>query len=103
MSKSLDEIDNKSFAAGPSPLGSKAVLVTLESGRSSHPAGAPVLALDGTWQMAEAGAERARLQNDWPDAIPAQVPGSVHAALVAAGKLPDPTIGRNQLIVAKAS
>jgi len=103
MSKSLDEIDNKSFAAGQSPLGSKAVLVTLESGRSSHPAGAPVLALDGTWQMAEAGAERARLQNDWPDAIPAQVPGSVHAALVAAGKLPDPTIGRNQLIVAKAS
>ena len=103
MSKSLDEIDNKSYAAGPSPFDSKALEVTLESGRSSHPAGAPFLVLDGTWQMAEAGAERARLKSEWPDAMPAQVPGSVHAALVAAGKLPDPTIGRNQQIVAKAS
>ena len=100
---SLDEIDIKSYAAGPPPMGSKALMITLESGTISHPGGAPVLELDGTWQMAEAGAERARLKNDWPDAISAQVPGSVHAALVAAGKLPDPTVGRNQVTVAKAS
>jgi beta-mannosidase len=31
------------------------------------------------------------------------VPGSVHAALVTAGKMPDPTVGRNQPIVAEAS
>jgi beta-mannosidase len=54
--------------------------------------------------MAEGGDEQARLADgEWTDAIPAQVPGSVHAALVAAGKLPDPTVGRNQLIVAQAS
>ena len=33
---------------------------------------------------------------EWGDGIPAQVPGSVHAALVQAGRLPDPTFGTNQ-------
>ena len=101
--KSLDQIDIESYEAGPAPMESKARMITLESGNVPHPAGAPVLALDGTWQMAEAGRERARLADNWSDAIPAQVPGSVHTALIAAGKLPDPTVGRNQLIVSQAS
>ena len=101
--KSMDEIDIESYASDPSPTASKARMITLQSGNANHPAGASVLALDGTWQMAEAGAERSRLSGNWSDAIPAQVPGSVHAALVAAGKMPDPTVGRNQTIVAKAS
>ena len=101
--KSIDEIDRASFGAGPAPMAAKAALVTLRAGSAEHPAGAPVLELDGTWQMAEAGRDAARLAGEWSDAIPAQVPGSVHAALVAAGKMPDPTVGRNQPIVAQAS
>lgn len=102
--KSMDEIDNASFGAGPSPMDSKATEVKLRGATIAPAAGAPVLTLDGVWQMAEAGDERARLADgEWTDAIPAQVPGSVHAALVAAGKLPDPTVGRNQPIVAQAS
>jgi beta-mannosidase len=101
--KSMDEIDRVSYGAGPAPMDSRATTITLRPGEADHPAGTAVLVLDGTWLMAEAGAERARLTGDWPDAIPAQVPGSVHAALVAAGKMPDPTIGRNQPIVAEAS
>ena len=101
--KSMDEIDRASYGAGPEPMASKATMVTLRAGPADHPAGAPALALDGTWQMAEAGSDAARLAGNWSDAIPAQVPGSVHAALVAAGKMPDPTVGRNQPIVAQAS
>ena len=101
--KSMDKIDRESYGAGPAPLDSRATTITLRAGSIEHPSGAPVLTLDGTWEMAEAGTERARLTNDWSDAMPAQVPGSVHAALVAAGKMPDPTVGRNQPIVAQAS
>jgi len=39
----------------------------------------------------------------WPDAVPAAVPGSVHAALVKAGRLPDPVVGKNQQIAEQAS
>ena len=35
--------------------------------------------------------------------IPAQVPGSVHAALVAAEKIPDPTFGLNEVIAREQS
>jgi beta-mannosidase len=103
LGKSMDEIDRESFDAGPAPMDSRVTATALSLGSAKHPAGAPILALDGAWQMVEAGDERARLAGEWSDAIPAQVPGSVHAALVAAGKMPDPTIGRNQPIVAQAS
>lgn len=101
--KSMDEIDRTSYGDGPAPMESRATVVTLRTGHAEHPAGAPVLALDGTWQIVEGGGESTRLDGDWSESIPAQVPGSVHAALVAAGKLPDPTVGRNQPIVAQAS
>jgi hypothetical protein len=89
--KSMDEIDRESFGAGPAPMDSRAMTIVLQSGSADHPAGAPVLALDGSWQMVEGGEESVRLTDAcrltpdaWSDAIPAQVPGSVHAALVAA-------------------
>jgi len=87
--KSMDQIDRASYCAGPEPMASRATRLTLRTGLADHPSGAQALALDGTWQMAEAGEECARLAGGWSDAIPAQVPGSVHAALVAAGKMPD--------------
>ncbi|MBV2355405.1 glycoside hydrolase family 2 protein [Streptomyces sp. J2-1] len=34
-----------------------------------------------------------------PDALPAQVPGCVHTDLLAAGRIPDPFLGRNELDV----
>ncbi len=51
--------------------------------------------LDGTWQLAEEGSDEERLHGEWQDAIPAQVPGSIHTALVDAGKLDDPSFGTN--------
>lgn len=117
--KSMDEIDAASYGAGPSPTKTKAVAVKLrrvsKSASQRRAAGnaastgspgsspAPCLSLNGTWQMAEGGEAKERLRSEWSDAIPAEVPGSVHAALVAAGKLPDPTFGRNQETAEKES
>lgn len=39
----------------------------------------------------------------WPQAVSAAVPGSVHAALVKAGRLPDPVVGKNQQIAERES
>ena len=58
----------------------------------------PRLSLDGEWQLAEGGRLTDRLKGAWDDAIPAQVPGSVHSALVESGRIPETTFGRNQEI-----
>lgn len=95
---SMDELDRRSFKAGPSPLDSEPEIVALKSGSYSSPTSAPGLVLDGEWQLAEEGSAEQRLTGNWRDAVPATVPGSVHAALFAAGKIPDPKLGRNDSI-----
>jgi beta-mannosidase len=101
--RSLDEIDNESYDAGPRPFDTVFVEVAVADGPAEFPAPAPVLSLDGVWQMAQEGDESARLAGEWADAIPAEVPGSVHTALFKAGRIPDQTVGRNQVIARKES
>ena len=100
---SMDEIDRESFKPGPAPMDSPAIKVTLQKGEAERVAGVPVVSLDGTWQMADGGEEADRLSGDWQDAIPAEVPGSVHTALQKAGKIPDPNVGKNDLIARESS
>ena len=66
-------------------------------------AGPFILPLDGSWRMAENGAETDRLTQPWADAIPATVPGSVHGALQASGKIPDPKFGLNDALAREKS
>ena len=47
--------------------------------------------LTGRWQFRQAGSEE-----EW---LPAQVPGGVHTDLMAAGRIPDPFVGDNELRV----
>jgi hypothetical protein len=54
------------------------------------------VSLDGPWQLVEGGAAETRLRGDWSRPIAAVVPGSVHTALVRAGVIPHPFVGRNQ-------
>lgn len=100
---SMDELDRRSYKPGPSPLDSRAESVTLRTGALAHPAGPPVISLDGDWEMAEGGAAEERLSKPWADSIGARVPGSVHTALVAAGRIPDPKFGRNDAIAHEQS
>ena len=101
--KSLDQIDRESFAPAPSPISGQADTVALSPG-SAVVSGGPVrLSLDGEWLMADGGTEAQRLTGAWTDAIPAVVPGSVHSALLAAGRIPDPYVGRNDEIAKKES
>lgn len=101
--QSLDAIDRRSFAAESSPWEGAADPIELQNGPIAHPAGPAVVALDGEWQLAEGGKVEERLGDTWPDAIPARVPGSVHTALVEAGRLPDPTFGLNQALAREES
>jgi beta-mannosidase len=48
------------------------------------------MSLKGTWQLRQVGTE------DW---LPGQVPGDVHTALMAAGRIPDPFVADNELAV----
>lgn len=88
--RSLDQLDREGFRAGPSPLEAPGVAVALRPGPATHPAPPLSLALDGEWLMAA--------DEHFADAIPATVPGSVHTALVQAGRIPDPKVGLNDTI-----
>ena len=61
-----------------------------------------LIALHDGWQLAEApeGADWPEL-NALPDSawLSATVPGSAHGALLAAGRIPDPFFGRNEVDV----
>ena len=96
--KSLDQIDRESFAASPAPHDGDAAPIDLLPGAFRHPPSPAHLPLDGEWMMAEGGTENRRLAGDFDDAIPASVPGSVQTALLAAGRIPDPYVGKNDEI-----
>ncbi len=102
-SKSLDQIERESFEPGPSPISGHADVVALAPGGSADMRRPLRLCLDGDWLLAGGGAEAQRLSAPWEDAIPALVPGSVHSALLAAGRIPDPYIGRNDEIAKRES
>lgn len=96
--QSLDEIDRASYKAGKSPLeqaGEK-----MQAVGSAKSAKTPARqTLDGTWQLAADKGGKA----DWGQAISAKVPGSVHQALWAAGKIPNPLVGFNDTIAEQNS
>jgi beta-mannosidase len=94
----LDDHEREGYKAGPTPMASQAVVLQLSAAAVSHPPEPASLSLDGEWQMAEAGDDAQRLSGSWDGAIPALVPGSVHTALTAAGKIPDPKFGLNDKI-----
>ncbi|MCY3833391.1 MAG: beta-mannosidase [Chloroflexi bacterium] len=100
---SMDELDRRAFAPRFTPWDAQAETVELSVESVAHPAGAPRISLDGEWQLAEGGKLAERLSGAWDDAIPARVPGSVHSALVEAGRIPDPSFGRNQIIARQES
>lgn len=103
--KSLNDLDRELFAPAPSPFSATpAETVRLSSGAErSTQSSRKVLSLDGTWQMLGVakgrGDERMLLQGKgWEDAISAEIPCSVQTALFRAGKIPDPTVGFNDVI-----
>ena len=100
--KSLDDIERAIYNPAPSPMDSTPVPVTLKEGAVEHALAPASILLDGTWDMAEGG-NADRIYGEWEDCIPAQVPGSVHLALMDAGRIPDPTVGLNDAIAREQS
>lgn len=100
MRKSLDQIEKEYWNPGPSMLEAPYLTVELKEGPGRKAIGAdsvpdgPV-SLNGVWRMAEGGTEQKRLNGTWEDSIPANIPCSVHTALLEAGRIPDPTVGLN--------
>ena len=100
---SMNALDREAFAPRLTPWDAEAEEAALVAEPVAHPAGAPSLSLDGEWQLAEGGKLADRLAGEWHDAIAARVPGSVHTALVEAGRIPETTFGRNQEIARQES
>jgi len=98
---SLDELDRRSFGAGPSPFAGETRNIELRTTAARHPTPTGAISLDGEWSMAEGGDVAARVNSEWLVAIPAAVPGSIHTALLRAGRIPDPVVGKTNMYTAK--
>lgn len=101
--RSLDEIDNISFQAKQAPFEKTLIPIELNTTTPEYWNTPEDIELNGVWQMVEGGYESDRLTRPWEGSIKAEVPGSVHAALWKAGKIPDPYFGRNDSIANKQS
>lgn len=93
--KALDELELEGYKAGEPMLCGEFESIELgwiPDGQLAP--GIPEISLDGAWQMAyDADGSP---DGAFKSGFPAVVPGSVHTALTAAGKIPDTTFGRNQ-------
>ena len=100
----LDKIE-RSLIDAVSPLDTIAVHVSLTSESVDIPSIQSRISLDGKWEMAEEGAFHIedRIKDEWIDGIPANVPGSVHLALMENGLIPDPAIGHNAAVAKSMS
>lgn len=95
LPQSLDQIDRDEFAPRHSPLDGPGQPIALLPG-DGNPLDTPGhIDLSGEWEMAAEMSPDERLGSDWSDAITANVPCSVHTALLEAGRLPDPYVGLN--------
>jgi beta-mannosidase len=102
--KSLDEVDRQSFKAAISPMEKTGKKISLKKGERLVVPERNRFSLNGIWQMAMEGTEKKRLQGGiWKDAIQANIPCGVHAALYKAGIIPDPCVGENQIIAREYS
>lgn len=101
--QSLDARDRATFGAGPAPLEGDAEVVALTKLQRKQETTAVQHRLDGIWELVDGGTDAMRLNGDWSGSIPVTVPGSVHTALVRAGRIPDPTVGCNQTIAREES
>ena len=103
---SLDDTDRLSFGAARNlseAAGSEIVLQPLDLRLPDSAHHAEELSLCGTWEFARDGNASARLGTPWKDKFTGHVPCSIHKALFDAGLLPDPTVGRNQILAREES
>lgn len=111
---SLDDLDRRAFRPDAPPFASAPDEIQLSSGKApGHHRVQEVLAsssmsLDGSWEMVgkEPGAtdpSEMLSEKPWPDAVAARIPGSIHTALLEAGRIPDPAIGLNAEIARQQS
>lgn len=101
--KSMDEIDRVSFHPNYCAARMKSSDFQVINALPAIAYTPGSLLLDGDWQMAEGGQMQLRLNTAWSDAVNARVPGSVHAALIEDGIIPDPYIGQNDSIAQQQS
>lgn len=92
--KSLDQIEYEIFNPRNRMRELGITQAQLKAGKLSGSKAPQMISLDGEWEMVEDG-NADRVYDTWEDVIPAMVPGSVHVALVEAGKIPDPTVEKN--------
>lgn len=91
--QSLDDIDRQQWADAVSPLSVEGMRMTTVAPRKvKHHANDRVLSLSGSWLLSGHGIR-----------VPARVPGSIHTALMEAGIIPDPRVGRNDTIAEQCS
>lgn len=102
MRLSLDELDRQSFHAGPPLIETVGKQIVLQEGAVPKHPDAPY-SLNGEWEFLQYDGSEEPVEKDWEDAFPGEVPCGIHMALLKAGRIPDPMVGKNQVIARELS
>jgi beta-mannosidase len=100
---SLDELDRASYHAGPTLQDAPPITISLTHNTAAAIPEPITMELNGIWELVEGDIPPEQIPTFWEQAIPAAVPGSIHAALVNAGRIPDPTFGENDALAREFS
>ena len=92
--RSLDQIEYEQLNPRNRMLELREEHISLQKQTAVHPPKMNIVSLNGEWEMVQDG-NTDRVYGVWEDAIPATVPGSIHTALIEAGVIPDPVVGKN--------
>ena len=92
--QTLEDVDGQSWADAVSPLdGSAPIMTGIPLGQVKHAPNDRQISLSGQWTLSDGQGVR----------VSAKIPGSIHAALMAASVIPDPRLGRNDTIAEQCS
>ncbi len=105
MNLSLDQKEKLFWNPAISPMEREPEIINIEKEfKSIDVESLPTFSLDGEWDMIWDGkAEDRLIDSKWEGAIKANVPCSVHTALLEAGLIPDPMVAINDKIAREYS
>ena len=93
--KSLDQLEYEVYNPRNRMKEIPGLDIVLQKGMISDTQDIKTVSLSGDWELVQDGDADRVYEANWEGSIPAKVPGSVHAALLEAGVIPDPITEKN--------
>ena len=101
--KPLEWIEKEAYSPKPGIMEKQAQMIVLSSFGKTPVQENKRLNLNENWEMVEGGNADRVYEEKWEGSLAATVPGSIHTALIEVGIIPDPSVGKNDMLAREKS